>query len=99
MDLCPWEGVGTKRGFWDADLVLFLDLASWLHGCVHFVKISQAVHLRSVHFSVFVHYSAIAGLFDLLDGDPGTFPSSSLYPSIQHKVVSLQILVGYYRNK
>lgn len=45
MHLCPWEGVVTQRGFWDADLLRSLDLCSWLHGCARFVKIPEVVDL------------------------------------------------------
>lgn len=48
IHLCPWVGVVTKRGFWDADRLLFLDL-----GCAHLVKIPEDVYLGFLPFSVY----------------------------------------------
>lgn len=51
MHLCHWEGMVTKSSFWDADLLRFLDLGSWLHGCAHFVKIPE---LYIYHLCIFL---------------------------------------------
>ena len=64
----------AKRSFWDADVVLCPDLSSWLHGCVHSFMIFMFLSLCITLIMV--------GLFKLLDCDPRTLLSLSLYPGI-----------------
>ena len=81
----------AKRSFWDADVVLCPDLSSWLHGCVHSFMIFMFLSLCITLI--------MAGLFKLLDCDPRTLLSLSLYPGIQHTWVILHIIVECYRHK